>query len=85
MGHERIGFLPRSIKWRTVIDDLARYSRKNVEIETIGKTVLDNVRNRFADIADDKGVNAAFSFLILLAYSAKTQKPINELTDKMTE
>jgi hypothetical protein len=81
MGHERIGFLPRSIKWRTVIDDLARYLRKNVEIETIGKIVLDNVRNRFADIADDKGVNAAFSFLILLTYSAKAQKPINELTN----
>jgi hypothetical protein len=81
MGHERIGFLPRTTKWRTVVDDLARYARGNASVDIIGRKVLDNVRDRFADIADDEGVNAAFSFLVLMAYAAKVQKPVNQLTE----
>ena len=80
MGHERIGLLPRTTKWRTIIDDLARYSHNNADVGTIGSRVLENVRHRFADISDDKGVNAAFSFLVTMAFSGKSRKSTQELT-----
>jgi len=80
MGHERIGMLPRSTKWRAVVDDLAKYSHNNASVSTLSNKVLDNVRSRFADISNDKGVNAAFSFLVTMALSGKTNKSTEELT-----
>lgn len=79
MGHERTGVLPRTTKWRNVVDELARYSRNNVDVGTIGKKVLENVRSRFSDIADDGGVNAAFSFLLVMACAGKNQTSASEV------
>lgn len=71
MGHDRIGFVPRTVKWQRVLSDINGYSVGVVDAGSVGRRVLENVRNRFDNIADDKGVNAAFTFLVAMAYSAK--------------
>ena len=78
MGHERIGMLPRSVKWRTVVDDLAKFSRKNVGVDSLARSVLKNVHTRYENIANDTGVNAAFAFLLTKAYSAREEVHIRK-------
>lgn len=80
MGHERIGFLPRTKQWRTVVDDIAHYSHGNADAINLGNAVLNNVRHRFDHIAEDTGVRAAFSSLVVLAYAGKGGTTAGELT-----
>lgn len=73
MGHDRIGFVPRTVRWQRVLSDINGYSVGAVDAGTIGKRVFENIRNRLENIAEDKGVNAAFTFLVAMAYSAKQE------------
>lgn len=74
MGHDRLGFVPRNVKWQRVLTDLNGYSFGVVDAKSVGRRVLENVHDRLDNIADDKGVNAAFTFLVAMAYSGKGEK-----------
>lgn len=79
MGHERIGYLPRTKKWRSIVENIGCYSTDNDNIAEIAQSTTKNVRNRFNHIGNDEGVIAAFKFIILLAQSTKQNNPYNFL------
>ncbi len=79
MGHERIGYLPRSKKWNSIVEDIGSYSTNNNNISQIAQSTTKNVRSRFNRIGNDEGVIAAFKFIILLSQSAKQNNPYNFL------
>lgn len=69
MGHERVGALPRSKRWRAIVaaivDPPAGDATSN--ISSLAENTLRNVSDRFRRIHEDKGVQAAFGFLVSLA------------------
>lgn len=68
MGHERIGFLPRSARWTDIIERIANSSdRPDFEVGQIARKTLENVRDRFLWIHKDDGVQAAFAFFVAIA------------------
>lgn len=71
MGHERIGYLPKTKKWVGIVENIANFSANNDNIAQIAFQTTKNVRSRFKYIEDDKGVFAAFKYIILLSYSSK--------------
>ena len=71
MGHERIGYLPKSKKWRTIVGEVANFTANGDTIAQITNQTTKNVINRYDNIGGDKGVLAAFKFLILLSQSAR--------------
>lgn len=75
MGHERIGILPRTKRWTTVIGGMAFFSASENNVAEIASQTLRNVQSRFEDIERDTGVQAAFQFLVLLSVSAKFRNP----------
>lgn len=75
MGHERIGILPKTKRWMTVVRGIASFSVSENNVPKIAQQTLKNVQSRFEDIEQDKGVQAAFQFLVLLSFSAKYQYP----------
>jgi hypothetical protein len=75
MGHERLGILPKTKRWTTVIGGMASFSASDNNVPEIAKQTLKNVQSRFEDIEGDKGVQAAFQFLVLFSMSAKYQNP----------
>lgn len=77
MGHERIGYLPKSKKWRTIVDEVANFTANGDTIAQIANQTTKNVIQRYNNIENDNGVLAAFKFLILLTYSAR-QKNASE-------
>lgn len=81
MGHERIGYLPKSKKWRTIVDEVANFTANRDTIAQIVNQTTKNVIDRYDNIETDKGVLAAFKFLILLSQSAR-QKNSNEFLAK---
>jgi hypothetical protein len=66
MGHERVGILPKSIRWRTIVNQIAGASLSNDELALLTSQTLENVRSRLNKIQKDSGVKAALKFLIAL-------------------
>lgn len=75
MGHERVGILPKTKRWTTVVSGMSSFSASENNVPEIARQTLKNVQNRFEDIERDKGVQAAFQFLVILSVSAKHQSP----------
>ena len=73
MGHERVGALPHSKKWRDIVDKLADSPGSREDVAAIANAILENVRTRFRKIHSDDGVIAAFQFLVALAKSASAE------------
>jgi len=57
MGHERVGALPRTKRWRTIVDAIATFSSySSADIAKIADSTLHNVSGRFKQIHKDTGV-----------------------------
>jgi hypothetical protein len=68
MGHERIGFLPRSARWADIVERIADSSDSpDSDARRIVRKTLENVRQRFLRIHKDAGVQAAFAFFVAIA------------------
>lgn len=67
MGHERVGLLPHSKRWRDVVAQMASSTGTAEEVADLAEATLNNVRSRLRQVSSDDGVSAAFQFLIALA------------------
>jgi len=67
MGHERLGSLPQTRRWRTIVDDISR--SQGYDVAELANKTLGNVRTRFNNLHTDTGVQAAFGYLASLATS----------------
>ena len=72
MGHERVGTLPHTRRWRDIVDQIESSSGTAEEVADLARSTLENVRTRFRRIHSDEGVIAAFQFLIALAKYSST-------------
>lgn len=71
MGHERIGYLPKSKKWRQIVKEIANFTADGDTISHIANQTTKNVLKRYDNIEADKGVLAAFKFIILLTQAPR--------------
>ena len=72
MGHERVGALPQTKRWRDVVGQLAESSGSPEDVAAIANDTLENVRVQLRKIHSDDGVVAAFQFLVALTRSASS-------------
>jgi hypothetical protein len=82
MGHERIGFLPKSKSWRNVVESIHEYSTTNSDVSSIAEQTLKNVRQKFLNLNSDLSFIASFKCLLLLSYANKTKNPVSFLYDQ---
>lgn len=71
MGHERIGYLPKSKKWRDIVDEIGEFTANGDTIARIANQTTKNIIDRYNNIGADNGVLAAFKFLIILSQSPR--------------
>ncbi len=68
MGHERVGALPKSKRWRDVVEAISACEQGDIkDVADVAERTLQNVRLRFLRIHKDRGVQAAFAYLVALA------------------
>jgi hypothetical protein len=79
MGHERIGFLPKSKQWLGIIRDIAAYEEDNDSIKLIAENTLRAIRKNYEAMPFDESVIKAISFLTAISFSAKQSDQINYL------
>lgn len=68
MGHERLGILPRTRRWKAIVADLALMAEtQDFDVGQLARRTIANVRKRYQKIHNDQGIKAAFGFLIALS------------------
>ena len=75
MGHERIGVLPRTKRWRKIVAELAKFPTAEANVPQLASGTLECVRTRFREIHKDTGVQATFEFLVGMAATGGTGEP----------
>jgi hypothetical protein len=73
MGHERVGYLPKTKRWKSIVEEIAAFSEDNDNVAEISRQTTNNVRSRFKNIESDQGVQSAFEFLVLLSILPKNK------------
>ena len=76
MGHERLGALPRSKSWQRIVAEISEFSSESKYVKHLANATLKNVRTRFARASQDKGVKAAFQFLVALSVAASPDEAV---------
>ena len=79
MGHERLGLLPRTRKWRQIVEGVSGWSSTEEAPSAIAADTLRHVRSRFQRLGTDAGANAAFGFLVSLAGACRVRNPLEQL------
>jgi hypothetical protein len=70
MGHERVGFLPKTKRWQDIVASIAIVPfGSDSAVASIAEKTLRNVKARFLRMHEDEGIQAAFGYLISLATS----------------
>ena len=85
MGHERVGTLPKTQKWRSLVSQIADLGGSGasssggvapaVEISDVAEQTVRNVGQQFRQAHLDAGVGAAFEYLVVLAAAGRSDDP----------
>lgn len=79
MGHERVGYLPKTKRWNTIVESISDFAIDNDNVESIASDTIRNVSSRFLDIPKDGSFLSAFKFLLLLSFANKQADPVDFL------
>jgi hypothetical protein len=88
MGHERIGSLPKSKRWRAIVRDMAACAHADFDVSDVAAQTLSKVQQRFRDIERDEMTKAAFAFLVNVAVAARDPedpRPLQKLLPEHAE
>jgi hypothetical protein len=75
VGHERIGFLPKSKSWRDIVQQIAGLYVSDIEVSDIVSQTVTMIRTRMDNLHNDDSVISAFKFLVALSVYSKAANP----------
>lgn len=75
MGHRRVGALPKTQRWRDLVDQLETFSGEEEQLDRIVATTLGGIRNRFLDVESAPSVFESFKYLVAFAVAAGIERP----------
>jgi len=79
MGHERIGFLPKSQTWNRIVSQLAQFDSDPDIVSNIANQTLENIRTLYKGLYVDDSIFKAIKFLAVLSISANRDDQISFL------
>jgi len=82
MGHERVGVLPKTRRWRAIVAEIAAVNAPPSDVPEIAKQTLNALGSRYIDLATAASVETAFEFLVDIARSASAQQGPTDITQK---
>lgn len=76
MGHERVGYLPKSKSWTKIVESIHGFSSSHSDVSTIARQTLKNVKGRFLALGNDDAFHASFKCIVILSYANRTADPL---------
>jgi hypothetical protein len=81
MGHERLGFLPKTRKWRDLVNQISRAESFELQASEIAVQTLRNVQDRYEALYNDQSVLSAFEFLVTFSFAFRQPNPSEYLAN----
>lgn len=82
MGHERIGVLPKTKRWRAIVAEIAAVEALPSDVPEIARHTLNALGSRYVDLASDAAVEVAFGFLVEMARTAARNQAAADIATK---
>lgn len=82
MGHERLGMLPKTKRWRAIVSEIASTNFSPTATTDVTAHTLDALGSRYRELAQDQSVQEAFSYLVELAKMANASQNNNPLANQ---
>jgi len=79
MGHERVGFLPKTRRWNDLVKQMESFYSSGLSISTIATQTLRYVRQRYESLYKDDAVKNVFKFLVIFARACRFPDTKNQL------
>ena len=80
MGHERLGRLPKTKRWKNIVADIALSSASDSSAIEIVEKTSDAIDSRFRRLHLDPGIQDVFSFLLTITVVSRSENPYENLT-----
>ena len=75
MGHERLGTLPKTQRWKQIVQRIGQFSVSDDDVSHIVRQTIRNVESRLRTIQRDQGVQAAFKSLVIISFASQLDNP----------
>jgi hypothetical protein len=79
LGHRRIGFLPKSQKWREIVRQIGDFEIGEASVDAIVRQTTEGVRQTFDDVDTERNLQRAFHFIVAIAVAAREDNPAASL------
>jgi len=79
MGHERVGFLPKTKKWSDLVRQMGSLYSSDFPIASVAAQTLKNVRIQYETLFRDDVVKTIFDFLVSFSRACRFPNPSAEL------
>lgn len=81
MGHERVGFLPKSKRWTDLVGQMGAVYSSEFPVASVAAQTLKNVRKRYETLYADDAVKTIFTFLVAVSRACRYEDPHGQLRD----
>lgn len=81
MGHERVGFLPKTKRWNDLVKQMGSVYSSGLPVASVAAQTLHNVRKRYEILCRDDAVKTVFGFLVVFSCSCRFPDTGNQLKD----
>lgn len=81
MGHERLGLLPKSERWRDIVSDIALTATGECSTAELVEKTAQAIDARFQNLPYDPNIQRTLSFLVAVTVAARSESPADALAD----
>lgn len=79
MGHERIGFIPKTKQWQSIVAQLQDYDGDKTAVAKIATDTLDALRGLYSSLAYDPAIIASIRFLATVCHFSGSPDKLKEI------
>ena len=79
MGHERIGFIPKTKRWQSIVAQLQNYDGDKTTVAAVAADTLDTLRSLYDSLPYDPSIIASIRFLATLCRFSGSADKLNDV------
>lgn len=79
MGHERIGFIPKTKHWQSIVAQLQDYDGDTAAVAKVAADTLDALRDLYGSLAYDPAIIASIRFLATVCHFSGSSDKLKEI------
>lgn len=79
MGHERLGLLPKTKKWRMIVTEIGLSAASDSSVKDVVEKTAEAIDNRFRRLHLDPGIQDVFTFLLTITIASRSETPQEKL------